>query len=66
MGRPQGVHLIGGRERELVHDHHNFAWRETHDGDDKQRRMVLVGRDPGARGRHGEEPELYRAAQAIA
>jgi tRNA-splicing ligase RtcB len=27
------AHLIGGRERELVHNHHNFAWRETHDGE---------------------------------
>ena len=27
------VSLMGGRERELVHNHHNFAWRETHDGE---------------------------------
>jgi tRNA-splicing ligase RtcB len=26
------VALIGGREIELVHNHHNFAWRETHYG----------------------------------
>jgi tRNA-splicing ligase RtcB len=25
--------LLGGREVELVHNHHNFAWRETHDGE---------------------------------
>src|SRR4029077_13917238 len=24
--------LLGGAELELVHNHHNFAWRETHDG----------------------------------
>ncbi|HKV71002.1 MAG TPA: RtcB family protein [Gemmatimonadales bacterium] len=26
------VSLLGGGEVELVHNHHNFAWRETHDG----------------------------------
>jgi len=26
------VDLLGGRELELVHNHHNFAWRERHDG----------------------------------
>jgi tRNA-splicing ligase RtcB len=26
------VSILGGRELELVHNHHNFAWRETHDG----------------------------------
>jgi len=28
------VDLIGGRELELVHNHHNFAWRETHYGEE--------------------------------
>jgi tRNA-splicing ligase RtcB len=27
------VSLLGGRELELVHNHHNFAWREQHDDD---------------------------------
>src|SRR5690606_12224274 len=27
------VDLIGGTEQELVHNHHNFAWRETHEID---------------------------------
>lgn len=27
------VRMLGGRERELVHNHHNFAWREEHDGE---------------------------------
>ena len=27
------VSLMGGREMELVHNHHNFAWREEHDGE---------------------------------
>lgn len=26
------VALLGGRELELVHNHHNFAWREAHGG----------------------------------
>jgi tRNA-splicing ligase RtcB (3'-phosphate/5'-hydroxy nucleic acid ligase) len=28
------VEILGGRELELVHNHHNFAWRETHDGEE--------------------------------
>jgi tRNA-splicing ligase RtcB (3'-phosphate/5'-hydroxy nucleic acid ligase) len=28
------VSLLGGRELELVHNHHNFAWKETHFGED--------------------------------
>jgi tRNA-splicing ligase RtcB len=28
------VSLLGGHERELVHNHHNFAWRERHEGED--------------------------------
>jgi tRNA-splicing ligase RtcB (3'-phosphate/5'-hydroxy nucleic acid ligase) len=28
------VEILGGRELELVHNHHNFAWREQHDGED--------------------------------
>jgi tRNA-splicing ligase RtcB len=28
------VSILGGRELELIHNHHNFAWRERHDGED--------------------------------
>jgi len=28
------VELMGGNELELVHNHHNFAWKETHGGED--------------------------------
>ena len=28
------VAMLGGRELELIHNHHNFAWRETHDGEE--------------------------------
>jgi tRNA-splicing ligase RtcB (3'-phosphate/5'-hydroxy nucleic acid ligase) len=27
------VSILGGRELELIHNHHNFAWRESHDGE---------------------------------
>jgi tRNA-splicing ligase RtcB (3'-phosphate/5'-hydroxy nucleic acid ligase) len=27
------VSILGGREEALVHNHHNFAWREEHDGE---------------------------------
>src|SRR5215213_2638586 len=28
------VSMLGGQELELIHNHHNFAWREQHDGED--------------------------------
>ena len=28
------VSLLGGRELEMVHNHHNFAWKEMHDGEE--------------------------------
>ncbi len=28
------VSILGGTELELVHNHHNFAWREEHDGEE--------------------------------
>ena len=28
------VALLGGRELELVHNHHNFAWKEVHGGEE--------------------------------
>jgi tRNA-splicing ligase RtcB len=45
------VSLLGGRELELVHNHHNFAWRETHDGRD----MIVVrkGATPAFPGQKG-------------
>lgn len=27
------VRLLGGAEQELIHNHHNFAWKEEHDGE---------------------------------
>jgi tRNA-splicing ligase RtcB (3'-phosphate/5'-hydroxy nucleic acid ligase) len=45
------VALVGGRELELVHNHHNFAWRETHGGDE----MIVVrkGATPAFPGQKG-------------
>jgi tRNA-splicing ligase RtcB (3'-phosphate/5'-hydroxy nucleic acid ligase) len=50
----QVVDLLGGREMELVHNHHNFAWKEEHGG----RELVVVRKGatpafPGQRGRVG-------------
>ena len=45
------VELLGGRELELVHNHHNFAWKEQHDG----RELVVVrkGATPAFPGQKG-------------
>jgi tRNA-splicing ligase RtcB len=45
------VALLDGRELELVHNHHNFAWKETHDG----REVVVVrkGATPAFPGQKG-------------
>jgi tRNA-splicing ligase RtcB (3'-phosphate/5'-hydroxy nucleic acid ligase) len=43
--------MLGARELELVHNHHNFAWREEHDG----RTVVVVrkGATPAFPGQKG-------------
>jgi tRNA-splicing ligase RtcB (3'-phosphate/5'-hydroxy nucleic acid ligase) len=45
------VSLLGASEVELVHNHHNFAWKETHDG----REVVVVrkGATPAFPGQKG-------------
>jgi tRNA-splicing ligase RtcB len=45
------VGILGGREMELVHNHHNFAWKEEHDG----RELVVVrkGATPAFPGQKG-------------
>jgi tRNA-splicing ligase RtcB len=45
------VALLGGRELELVHNHHNFAWRERHDGEDLI--VVRKGATPAFPGQKG-------------
>lgn len=45
------VGLLGAREEDLVHNHHNFAWRERHWGDDLI--VVRKGATPAFPGQRG-------------
>ena len=45
------VAILGGRELELVHNHHNFAWREQHDGETVV--VVRKGATPAFPGQKG-------------
>ncbi len=45
------VELLGGEERELVHNHHNFAWKETHGGEELV--VVRKGATPAFPGQLG-------------
>ena len=45
------VSILGGRELELVHNHHNFAWREEHEGESLV--VVRKGATPAFPGQKG-------------
>src|SRR5690606_34247652 len=45
------VEILGGRELELVHNHHNYAWREEHDGEEFI--VVRKGATPAFPGQKG-------------
>jgi tRNA-splicing ligase RtcB len=45
------VEILGARELELVHNHHNFAWREAHDGQTVV--VVRKGATPAFPGQRG-------------
>ena len=45
------VSILGGRELELVHNHHNFAWKEQHDGEELV--VVRKGATPAFPGQLG-------------
>ncbi len=45
------VQLLGGHELELVHNHHNFAWKESHDGEELV--VVRKGATPAFPGQKG-------------
>jgi len=45
------VSLLGGNELELVHNHHNFAWREQHDGEELI--VIRKGATPAFPGQYG-------------
>lgn len=49
------VSLLGGAEQELIHNHHNFAWKETHATPDGDREFVVVrkGATPAFPGQKG-------------
>jgi tRNA-splicing ligase RtcB len=63
------VSMLGGKELELVHNHHNFAWKEQHDGE----WFVVVRKGatpawPGQRGfvggSMGDDAVIVRGADA--
>jgi len=45
------VALLGAKEMELVHNHHNFAWKETHGGEELV--VVRKGATPAFPGQRG-------------
>jgi len=45
------VSMFGGEEVELVHNHHNFAWKEVHDG--REYIVVRKGATPAFPGQKG-------------
>jgi tRNA-splicing ligase RtcB len=45
------VELLGGRETDLVHNHHNYAWREEHQGEEYI--VVRKGATPAFPGQRG-------------
>src|SRR5262249_60272149 len=45
------VSILGGHEIELVHNHHNFAWKERHEGEDLI--VVRKGATPAFPGQRG-------------
>ena len=45
------VRILGGSELELIHNHHNFAWKEEHDGEELV--VVRKGATPAFPGQKG-------------
>jgi tRNA-splicing ligase RtcB len=61
------VSILGGRERELVHNHHNFAWKETHGGEElvvvrKGATPAFPGQLSFVGGSMGDESVILRGA----
>jgi tRNA-splicing ligase RtcB (3'-phosphate/5'-hydroxy nucleic acid ligase) len=61
---------LGGKELELVHNHHNFAWKEEHDGEE----LVVVRKGatpafPGQKGfvggSMGDDAVIVKGAETI-
>lgn len=49
------VKLLGGTEVDLVHNHHNFAWKEQHETDQGEEELIVVrkGATPAFPGQRG-------------
>lgn len=45
------VQMLGGHEVKMIHNHHNFAWKETHDGEEYI--VVRKGATPAFPGQQG-------------
>jgi tRNA-splicing ligase RtcB (3'-phosphate/5'-hydroxy nucleic acid ligase) len=63
------VHILGGREVELVHNHHNFAWVEEHGGE--RFHVIRKGATPAFPGQRGfvggsmgDDAVIIRGAQS--
>ncbi|HEY7394383.1 MAG TPA: RtcB family protein [Gemmatimonadaceae bacterium] len=61
------VSILGGRELELVHNHHNFAWKETHGGEElvvvrKGATPAFPGQLSFVGGSMGDESVILRGA----
>ena len=63
------VEILGGRELEIVHNHHNFAWREEHDGEElivvrKGATPAFPGQKGFVGGSMGDDSVILRGAAA--
>lgn len=63
------VGILGGKEQELVHNHHNFAWREAHDGEEfivvrKGATPAFPGQKGFVGGSMGDDAVIIRGAPA--
>ena len=63
------VGILGGAELELVHNHHNFAWREVHDGEPvivvrKGATPAFPGQKGFVGGSMGDDAVIVRGADA--
>ncbi len=49
------VFILGGKELDLVHNHHNFAWKEKHivDGNEQELVVIRKGATPAFCGQRG-------------
>src|SRR5436190_8388002 len=63
------VEMLGGRELDLVHNHHNFAWKETHGGEElvvvrKGATPAFPGQLSFVGGSMGDDSVILRGATA--